>query len=321
MHHGWRMVFATASDHYGLITREQMRRAQLTDRMVDQAVGDGLILRVAPRVYRVAAVPRSERMAIAAAVLATSGAASFGAAGSLLQLEAPSATVPIDISVEAGGRNPRLARVEVETARRQFHPVRVHRTGAHAEPVTTVDGIRCTDAARTVIDLAGRLAVDQLDDVYERARRLELVSSESLARRFELVGGQGRKGAAKIREVLANSQPGVLDSKLEARVGRMMRKARLDVSVRQLKIVLPNGKWYRVDFARPDLLLAVEAEGFEWHGSRAQWKADRVRLAALERLGWRVLVVTWDDVTHRRAETVERIAMAVAERTLLAKLA
>ena len=67
--------------------------------------------------------------------------------------------------------------------------------------------------------------------------------------------------------------------------------------------------------------MAVEAEGFEWRGSRARWKADKIRVAALERLGWRVLVVTWDDVTQRRAETLDRIAMALAERRLLLRSA
>ena len=29
-------------------------------------------------------------------------------------------------------------------------------------------------------------------------------------------------------------------------------------------------------------LVAVEAEGFAWHGGRAQWKADRLRVAAAD---------------------------------------
>lgn len=321
MHSRWQTALATAEVHDGLLTLERMRSLGLNDRQIDGARADGLIVWVAPEVYRVRGVPQTERMAVAAAVLSTKGDASHGAAASLLRMEARSPVVLIDVRVEAVARQPRLERVEIETVRRSFHPVSVHRFTDHAEPVMTVDGIRCTDAARTLIDLAGRLSVDQLDDAYERARRLELVSPESLARRFEVLGGRGRKGSAKIRQVLAGTQAGVLDSKLEARVGRMMRRARLDVSVRQFRINLPRGKWYRVDFARPDLLLAIEAEGFEWHGSRAQWKADRLRVAALERLGWRIVIVTWDDVTKRRAETVDRIAMALAERTRLLKLA
>jgi very-short-patch-repair endonuclease len=60
--------------------------------------------------------------------------------------------------------------------------------------------------------------------------------------------------------------------------------------------------------------VAFETEGFEWHGNRARWKRDRRRTAALERLGWRIVVATWDDVTKRPDETLERIAMTLAER-------
>ena len=84
--------------------------------------------------------------------------------------------------------------------------------------------------------------------------------------------------------------------------------------MRQHRVDLPFRRSYRIDFAWPDLGVAVEAEGFEWHGNRAQWKADRLRVAALERLGWRVLIVTWDDVTMRPEETLDRIALALAER-------
>jgi len=37
-------------------------------------------------------------------------------------------------------------------------------------------------------------------------------------------------------------------------------------------------------------------------------------------LGWRVLIGTWDDVTRRPLETLDRIAMALAERRILLAL-
>lgn len=242
---------------------------------------------------------------------------SFGAASSLLRLEARAEPIPIDATVDASVQHPRLRRVEVATASHSFHAVRLHRFGAYDEPLVMVDGIRCTDAARTLIDLAGRLHPYEIEDAFERARRLGLVSPESLARRFEIVGGRGRKGAAKVREALAHTRPGTLDSKLEGRTWRMIRASCLDEPVRQLRVDISSRQWYRIDFAWPHLLLAVEAEGFEWHGSRARWKADKIRTAALERFGWRVLVVTWDDVTRRPEETLDRIAMVLAERARL----
>ena len=202
----------------------------------------------------------------------------------------------------------------VETSERRFHPVTIHRCSPANEPVVIVDGIACTDAAGTLLDLARDLGSDELEDAFERARRLGLVSPASLADRFELRGGRGRKGALKIREVLAHTRPGVLDSKLEGKAWRMIRSSQLAEPVRQHRVDLPFRRSYRIDFAWPDLGVAVEAEGFEWHGNRAQWKADRLRVAALERLGWRVLIVTWDDVTMRPEETLDRIALALAER-------
>ena len=98
----------------------------------------------------------------------------------------------------------------------------------------------------------------------------------------------------------------------------MIRTSDLSEPIRQLQVDVTGRRWYRIDFAWPELLVAVEAEGFEWHGSRARWKADRIRVAALERLGWRVPVVTWDDVTTRPRETLDRIAMAFTERARLA---
>ena len=314
----WREALDLAADQHGVVTREQMRGLSLTDRAVDVAVSRESLLRVAPTVFRVRGAPQTERMAVIAATLASGGLTSRGTAAALLRLDAPVPGVPIRIRLDAPkGGQPRLRRVAVETMERRFHPVTIHRCGPVAEPLVIVDGIACTDGSGTLIDLAGELGVDDLEDAFERARRLGLVSAEALARRFELRGGRGRKGASKVREVLAHTRSGVLDSKLEGKTWRMIRSSRVAEPVRQLRVDLPNGRWYRVDFAWPELLVAVEAEGFEWHGSRARWKADRIRVAALERLGWRVLIVTWDDVTMRPRETLDRIAMALTERARL----
>ena len=49
----------------------------------------------------------------------------------------------------------------------------------------------------------------------------------------------------------------------------------------------------------------------ESHGNRLAWKRDRRRIARLEALGWRLLHVTWDDVTLHPRETIGRIREAV----------
>lgn len=56
---------------------------------------------------------------------------------------------------------------------------------------------------------------------------------------------------------------------------------------------------------------AAECDGFESHGHRLQWKRDRRRAAALEAQRWRIVHVTWDDVTRRPEETIARLQFAL----------
>ena len=55
----------------------------------------------------------------------------------------------------------------------------------------------------------------------------------------------------------------------------------------------------RVDFAWPEARLIVEVDGFAFHADRASYRRDRERDNELERLGWRVLRFTWEDVNGR----------------------
>jgi len=67
------------------------------------------------------------------------------------------------------------------------------------------------------------------------------------------------------------------------------------------------------DFAWPSLRIGCECDGFEHHGSRLAWKRDRSRLAAIEAAGWRIVHVTWADVTLAADQTRDRLALALRE--------
>ena len=54
-----------------------------------------------------------------------------------------------------------------------------------------------------------------------------------------------------------------------------------------------------MDFCWPSQRLVVEADGFAYHSSRDDYRRDRRRMNELERLGWRVLRFSWEDVTQR----------------------
>lgn len=65
-----------------------------------------------------------------------------------------------------------------------------------------------------------------------------------------------------------------------------------------------------LDFAYPELRLAVETDGYRWHSGRARWEHDLARHNRLTLLGWRILHVTSADLSARPAEVVEEVKKA-----------
>ena len=118
--------------------------------------------------------------------------------------------------------------------------------------------------------------------------------------------GRGRPGSALMRDVLRHAQARPKESRLEVKTARLIRASKLPKPVTQLQI----GE-YRVDFAWRPIWVICECDGFEWHGNRLQWKRDRRRVATIEAQGWRIVHVTWDDVTKHPAETLDRLALAL----------
>jgi len=89
-------------------------------------------------------------------------------------------------------------------------------------------------------------------------------------------------------------------------LARLLRGSDLPPSVAQFRV----GP-YRLDRAWFEQRVGVEADGFQHHGRRLRWKSDRARVAAIEAMGWRLVHVTWDDVTKRPEQTLDRIRMAL----------
>lgn len=85
---------------------------------------------------------------------------------------------------------------------------RVHRTDDLARSDTqTVDGILCTNAIRTCIDLGARFDADELERFVERARHRRLIHMDPLIPRFLQLARPGRDGIATVRSVLQRLDP------------------------------------------------------------------------------------------------------------------
>lgn len=78
--------------------------------------------------------------------------------------------------------------------------------------------------------------------------------------------------------------------------------------------------WARPDLVDRELRLVIEADSFEWHGTRAALKRDARRYNLLVADGWLVLRFTWEDVMFQPDEVravLLRVVRLVDTRTEL----
>jgi very-short-patch-repair endonuclease len=165
-----------------------------------------------------------------------------------------------------------------------------------------------TGAVRTAVDLCRVLPFeDAVVAVDSTLRAHPSLESELMAR---LTSSWGR-GASALRAVAAAADP-LSGSVLETLLRLVLRDARLSPLSQQVIRDRDGSFVARVDFCWPAERLVVEADGFAYHSDRAAYRKDRERLNALERLGWRVLRFTWEDVRGRPTHVVACVRECLA---------
>jgi hypothetical protein len=99
----------------------------------------------------------------------------------------------------------------------------------------------------------------------------------------------------------------IFESPMESEARLAMLDGGLPPPVLQHEIVDRNWRTWRVDFAWPDRLVAVEYDGFDWHSDPEKFRIDRQKRAALHEIGWTVQSIVADDVRRRSWDMVRRI--------------
>lgn len=243
----------------------------------------GVLDRPCRGVYRlVGAQPTfRQRAAIAVAAHGAPVALSHLAAARLWGAEVPGA--PIELTVP------------VSRSRRSATAI-VH--GGHLVPGEVVErhGLPVTSAGRTVVDLATG------PDPQPDEAVLRVVDDLAGARHLSQVELAGAVAAAHVRRAHHHRHLDVLlapvlegngsaDSALEARYHRAVLAAGLPQPIRQHQ-VLVEGRVRLLDMAWPPALLALQVDGYRWHGGRRRFDDDRALDAALAELGWLVVRAT-----------------------------
>jgi very-short-patch-repair endonuclease len=294
-----------ASSQYGIVSREQVLRVGGSQRVVQRRVAMGRWERIDVDVFRVAGSPRSWQQSVLAACFACGPDAmvSHRAASALWMLPGCDLAPPeVVIPWTQHRRSP--GGVIVHRSRTLLHSDRV-----------VVRRIPVTSVARTLMDLASVVSLDIVEEALDDALRRGLVSVGRLQWRLKELGGNGNVGAGSLRSLVASRDlsSAIPDSVFETRLLRVLRSSHLPEVVRQHRVPDGRGGVAVIDFAYPTERVAIEADSYRWHGGRAKWERDLARRNVLTSLGWRVIHVTWAELTRNPDEMIRRIEMALTE--------
>lgn len=290
---------ALAADQHGVVRLTQARACGLSHQGVLRRQRAGRLVEVHPLVFRIAGAPDTHLAALRAAALAVEpdGVVSHRSAAWLWGLRPEEGDV-VEVSVPRS-RGPRLEGVLVHRSR---DLVPGHTTVRHGVPVT--------NPLRTLVDLGAVSSRWVVEDALDRGladRRFRVSAVEWM---LHEVARPGRRGCGVLRTVLDERALGAAppDGLLEPRMARLLRSYGLPPATFQHPVPEAGA---RLDFAYPELRLALEVDGYEVHGSPRAMTADHERHNRLVAAGWTVLRFTWEQVVRRPAEVAKAIRSAL----------
>lgn len=264
----------------GPTTRAALLAAGVTPDALDRRLASGHLVALHHGVYALAGPPPTQRALHRAAVLACGPRAVLSSVSAALEwdLLPTSHSRPIHVTIPA-------------SEHRRPKGLVVHRADLARHEVRRRADLLVTDPARTLIDLAGT-----------HPELLEYALNEAYARRLVRPGAleptDGRRGAKALRAALEDG-PGFTRSEAERTLLRLLERAGLPRPQTNVSI-----HPYEVDALWPEQRLVVEVDGYAAHSSRRAFERDRRKNAALQAQGYRVLRVSYRQLTREPERTV-----------------
>ncbi len=298
-------LMGIAAAQHAVFTTSQALQCGLSYLTIRQWERTGRVVLRHPRVWLIAGSPATWLQSLAAAILAGGprAAVSHRSAARLWG-------VLDDETVEISIPRSRSCRLDGVVVHRSRDLVDDH--------ISRWEGFPLTKPARTIVDLGAVLPPEKVEDVLDRALTRKRTTIAGVEWMLTELAGRGRPGTAAVAKILDERALGKepADGLLEPRMARLLRTAGLPPAAFQHPVHTPEGRFLaRVDFAYPELLLAVEVDGFESHGSPSAMGKDFVRQNGLVPYRWRVLRFTWAQVVHQPeyvAATIGRVLAALA---------
>lgn len=289
------LIRSLAAEQHGLVTRGQLVAAGVPPHCIEYRLKADRLERVRRGVYRAGLLSGThERTMAAVLACGKTAVASHRTAAALWRLlPEPPEGAPVDITIRSGFR-------------KGGPSLRVHRASTLGVGETTLrEGVPVTTPARTLLDLGGSPDRKWVEQALAVALREGLVRRGTMA---ELLDRHpGRPGSPALRALLdRNSDPALTRSEAEARLLVLVRKGRLREPETN---VLVCG--YEVDFLWRRERLVVEVDGFAFHSSQRAFERDRRRDGRLLTAGYRIMRVTWRQLTEEPEALLVRLARII----------
>jgi very-short-patch-repair endonuclease len=193
-----------------------------------------------------------------------------------------------------GGQN-RTRRTQCRGGKRTLSP----------DDVERVRGVPVTTPLRTAMDLGRFLRRYEAIGALDALMRVGGLTADDLRR--ELFRFRGARGVVQLRGLIERADPR----------SESMAESRLRLEMSDNGLPEPEVQWvirnergnvlYRLDLAYPDLMLAIEYDGRDFHTSPADRERDRRRREHLRRMGWTVLVLQAADVYGPAPTAIRKI--------------
>jgi hypothetical protein len=292
-----------AARQWGVLGRGQALKAGFSEADIDYRLRIGEWQRAHPRVYRLRGVPASWEQRLMAGTLwaGPEAAISHRAAAALWKLE---------------GVEPGVVELTTTSARSDVPKgLILHRTTDLARSDCGLRGpLRVTGIVRTLVDLGAVVDSPIVEAAMESGLRRDPELLGRLAARLDALGARGRRGAGVLREILAVRHPDAAptESMFETLVERILRKAGIELPVRQYEVRVDGVLLARIDFAWVARRVGLEPVGYWCHSGRKRFQRGVDRANDLSLTGWTIIYVTWEDLILRPDEFVARLLKALA---------
>ncbi len=220
---------------------------------------------------------------------------SHGSAAWMLGLwQAKPGEVEVIAPIEAGRKIPGI--------RRRFPPPPL------PEHVIVLNGIPCTGASRTVVDLAGISGTGALRDAVEEAAVLGILDVQAID---TILDENRRRGSRRLNAILEDWRrytPRMrLRSRMEAKLLPLLTHHTLPIPETNEKLRIA-GRTFEVDFLWRGQRVIVETDGGRFHYNPLAQRRDAERNQILARAGYRVPRIGWEQLRDEPDRTVAEIA-------------